>query len=489
MDYASVSHRAYEGRPVHASVTAPLPLVHACNLDHGQYAVRGLSEDGKTGWDEEVLGFAVRPGVDRTGWKFGGDGRGQYESLHGGAGYDYVGEGKGSFEKEITLHYSGWRVRRGCVALLVFAVCLLVVGILLVVHTAARQAGLIATDGGSSWALGTTLEPFDCIAGYFNWRHSWTDDKKAWCCVHYARACSVTTTTTAMAFACQEEHSNLEAVWSFQKRHWCCKYSNIGCPQDNVATQHGLARIRYDCSSGNARQLWSASKRAWCCVNAGRGCQTSRTSTSTRAVRVSRVQTSAACDAVCVFDGEPLSCRTRVRLLAERKFCGSVNPCVEGLGLVLRQCSVCSGCALSNTGCIVAETRATTTVANVASSLLSTTLRVAPVPGARGCSSTCSISGSNKACGALIQLSATHMFPSQPNACELGRRQVLEQCPVCLSCSPASAGCVSSQSGQALVTTTSIPYNCTTRVHASWSPGKKAWCCLYAGHGCPAGPK
>merc|ERR1712079_154296 len=75
----------------------------------------------------------------------------------------------------------------------------------------------------------TTSEPFDCEAGYKE-GGSWTSDKKDYCCKVYGRACS---TTTLELFNCAAGFSTWKVGWSYAKQRWCCQRYARGC--NNIA--------------------------------------------------------------------------------------------------------------------------------------------------------------------------------------------------------------------------------------------------------------
>eukprot|EP00435_Cladocopium_sp_Y103_P061660 s1511_g23.t1 len=97
------------------------------------------------------------------------------------------------------------------------------------------------------------VAPYDCDAGYANWRNGWSEHKKGWCCAHQSVGCS---------YQCQEA-----AMTSFQEKAWCCWHLTIGC--DGAELQQS-----YDCSAGfaNWRAGWSEGKKLWCCQHHSQGC-------------------------------------------------------------------------------------------------------------------------------------------------------------------------------------------------------------------------
>jgi len=74
--------------------------------------------------------------------------------------------------------------------------------------------------------------PYDCNAGFENWKLGWSVGKKAWCCQHTGRGCAVSggCETTSAPYDCNAGFANWVAGWSAGKKQWCCVHTGKGCP-------------------------------------------------------------------------------------------------------------------------------------------------------------------------------------------------------------------------------------------------------------------
>lgn len=108
-------------------------------------------------------------------------------------------------------------------------------------------------------------EDFDCIAGLATWKDTWSENKKAWCCLHSGRGCP----KQEGKFDCVAGYANWEVGWSLDKKAWCCQHHKRGCPPQ-------MTSVPYNCNAGfpNWKDGWSPKKKDWCCRNTGRGCKT-----------------------------------------------------------------------------------------------------------------------------------------------------------------------------------------------------------------------
>eukprot|EP00931_Biecheleriopsis_adriatica_P091316 TRINITY_DN65202_c0_g1_i1.p1 TRINITY_DN65202_c0_g1~~TRINITY_DN65202_c0_g1_i1.p1 ORF type:complete len:370 (-),score=67.77 TRINITY_DN65202_c0_g1_i1:75-1184(-) len=146
-----------------------------------------------------------------------------------------------------------------------------------------------------------TSAPFDCDAGFQNWKKGWSSAKKRWCC-------------SELGVACEQDRRHIEASsapydcysgddlrsWSSGKKLWCCHESNIACSTTAAPYNcHGDLRHRatwppeqkdfccahfgvlcdhhgssYDCQAGvsNFDRGWSDAKKSYCCLNEGIAC-------------------------------------------------------------------------------------------------------------------------------------------------------------------------------------------------------------------------
>merc|ERR1719148_380186 len=75
----------------------------------------------------------------------------------------------------------------------------------------------------------TTTPPYHCGWGYGNWEDLWSEEKKAWCCLHMDRGCEEVEPPTSPPWVCGEE-VDWQNHWPTAKQEWCCKVSGRGCP-------------------------------------------------------------------------------------------------------------------------------------------------------------------------------------------------------------------------------------------------------------------
>lgn len=270
-----------------------------------------------------MLGGAERACCEAEGaitnqsWVFVGEGRGSYATS---PKYNYVGQGCGNFNREVTVTYHGWKVRKCCLGLL--ALLLLPAMFYLLVSYVPLIYGL-----GSEMETTTTAtiapvfttplrpaEPFNCgTVGL------WSLAKKNWCCHKYGKGCTVASTTrtshpppttkrlppqtppakrlpvpvpvpvpapppapptTSLPFDCNVDftdcYSCLLQRWSVGKRAWCCSHARRGCPT-TPPPQHpapSTSPLPFDCAAGfaNWQKGWSLAKKRWCCQHQRKGC-------------------------------------------------------------------------------------------------------------------------------------------------------------------------------------------------------------------------
>eukprot|EP00441_Pelagodinium_beii_P029566 CAMPEP_0197708736 /NCGR_PEP_ID=MMETSP1338-20131121/128103_1 /TAXON_ID=43686 ORGANISM="Pelagodinium beii, Strain RCC1491" /NCGR_SAMPLE_ID=MMETSP1338 /ASSEMBLY_ACC=CAM_ASM_000754 /LENGTH=575 /DNA_ID=CAMNT_0043292667 /DNA_START=94 /DNA_END=1821 /DNA_ORIENTATION=+ len=110
-----------------------------------------------------------------------------------------------------------------------------------------------------------TSLPFDCAAGFSNWKAGWSQPKKAWCCTHEQRGCEVSH-FVSLPFDCAAGYARWKDGWSQPKKAWCCAHEQKGCEVS--------ASLPYDCAAGyaNWKLGWSEPKKSWCCNHEHRGC-------------------------------------------------------------------------------------------------------------------------------------------------------------------------------------------------------------------------
>jgi len=105
------------------------------------------------------------------------------------------------------------------------------------------------------------LGHFDCIAGFSDWEHGWSQAEKDWCCEKVGRGCP---SYTLLPFDCNAGYANWRHGWSDKKKEWCCTNAGVGCE----------AHKPFDCLAdlANWEARWTADKKEWCCIHESRGC-------------------------------------------------------------------------------------------------------------------------------------------------------------------------------------------------------------------------
>jgi len=75
---------------------------------------------------------------------------------------------------------------------------------------------------------------YECYDELSNWRFSWSQHKKQWCCMHEHQGCEggmhgYGHHYAARPFDCTASHGNWQAAWSEPKKNYCCNMHNLGC--------------------------------------------------------------------------------------------------------------------------------------------------------------------------------------------------------------------------------------------------------------------
>jgi len=148
------------------------------------------------------------------------------------------------------------------------------------------------SDAASVGDVATTTNPattktFDCMNDYQNWRWSWTDTKRTWCCEHKGLGCKndgVDTSAKAGVYHdCRASPTNVRSEWSDEKQNWCCKHQGVACSAVNPAARTGGHVVhnakqgtaqKFDCLMDLAdfRTKWAEDKKVWCCEHRNVAC-------------------------------------------------------------------------------------------------------------------------------------------------------------------------------------------------------------------------
>jgi len=151
--------------------------------------------------------------------------------------------------------------------------------------TTSRAAHGIASAGGKE-------DLYDCIADFGNWKHTWSESQRRWCCKHYDRGCDGRDDGVP-EYDCTDDYLHWADAWSPARARWCCESNGRGCPLSSSgapapaiklalpelqpishqgASGGGrLGGIKFDCTVG-LPGFWPQTQSAWCCVQAGQGC-------------------------------------------------------------------------------------------------------------------------------------------------------------------------------------------------------------------------
>lgn len=211
---------------------------------------------------------AADPGTDCFGdstqsfvrFQYQGEGKGGYEKV---PQYTFVGQGKGSFQREVLDKPYGSQPHWCCLCCLMAMVLFLGTYLWslfvkdgelpsmtsLDIEDHNCEALVSALEAGSPHAFSEdkdwcckhrdlgceagAAEPFNCERGYDDWHHLWQEKKKVYCCKMYARGCKAAeVTTTTEPFDCLAGLSEWQAAWSRTKQLYCCTNHHRGCTME-----------------------------------------------------------------------------------------------------------------------------------------------------------------------------------------------------------------------------------------------------------------
>uniref|UniRef100_A0A7S3X9N3 Uncharacterized protein n=1 Tax=Strombidinopsis acuminata TaxID=141414 RepID=A0A7S3X9N3_9SPIT len=240
--------------------------------------------------------------------------------------FSFVGNGVGSFEKEILTTYTGWRLKRPAMILLVAGVCalLIVVGVVVLGVTAPLP------DDSSSTPMPAQTS-FTCRVASANLESEWTAEKKAYCCEHHGLGCGA---MGASAGAAPAAGMTMPASASPAATPQVAAPVAPMVAGEGASNQAEADGNTFDCTVG-PQGTWSPAKKAFCAATLAQGSD---------------------CDIVCTYNGEAHSCKDRILWDATKG--NTVVPtqqmCEAAVHDVLTaECPVCTKtCTLKLSGCL-----------------------------------------------------------------------------------------------------------------------------------------
>mmetsp|Transcript_20995 Transcript_20995/g.48759 ORF Transcript_20995/g.48759 Transcript_20995/m.48759 type:complete len:277 (-) Transcript_20995:86-916(-) len=153
------------------------------------------------------------------------------------------------------------------------------------------DSGCAATVVG---VTSTSTAPFDCLAGYSDWKKQWSPEKRKYCCSQKEDTChpleklapgggdlTVGASRTALHYDCLAGLDEWKTKWIKEKQEWCfCVQDKIplsrkNCPSASPSERTlntlgtGSSQL-FDCRTGShsgpsGPHAWSDAKRSWCC--------------------------------------------------------------------------------------------------------------------------------------------------------------------------------------------------------------------------------
>ncbi|CAK9033622.1 unnamed protein product, partial [Durusdinium trenchii] len=318
----------------------------------------------------------------------------------------YLGAGRGAYERDIVKTYTGYRCRPFCWLL---PLLLIPIGFL-IWHYWPRPAQNPIPTGP------------DCETGYHDYENLWTEQRQAYCCKYAGRACGqaprvihqivhvpvvekgrnhyvpvpvptpphVVYKTHVVQlppkivyqhdethYDCHAGYSNWYFGWSDRKKSWCCDRRSMGCPGTwhgsyHIHTHvmaHGVGHAQgriYDCDAGFSRWMtgWSDSKKDWCCNHQSRGCVkfhcTAGGEDTWAADKRSwccenfqkgcphTTLSALKCQASCTHAGETSKCIDRIHWTKEHVFGNKANGCELAYSKVQVECDICRACSIQD---------------------------------------------------------------------------------------------------------------------------------------------
>lgn len=137
------------------------------------------------------------------------------------------------------------------------------------------EAPCTSSTKSSSSSHAEAALTFDCVIGYSSWEDGWIKEKKEYCCRAFGRGCEKSMTHAKdPGFDCKAGLDHLDSGWSDEKRVWCCARGEASvrerCQRGDKGNSSGAEH--FDCGAGDHKKGWSRGKKEYCCRHAHIGC-------------------------------------------------------------------------------------------------------------------------------------------------------------------------------------------------------------------------
>jgi len=195
--------------------------------------------------------------VERHGYQFVGFGHGSFSQVND---MEFVGRGRGNYEKQQRTHVDGYRCRPLCAGI-VTGVAILVTLSIVAATVIQSSASTMADSPGDPTGIfnhvtgvGAANGPsYDCSLGFENWQDAWTVKHQRWCCFLESRGC-------AEKVVHRDHFIHVVRHGDDMHGHFSHYFAGGDAAYD---TQSQI----YDCTMGipSWQSLWSQSKKVWCC--------------------------------------------------------------------------------------------------------------------------------------------------------------------------------------------------------------------------------
>ncbi|CAL1137980.1 unnamed protein product [Cladocopium goreaui] len=197
--------------------------------------------------------FNDGPRRERQGYHYVGHGHGSFSQVNE---MEFVGRGRGNYEKQHRTLVQGYQCRPQCVAIAsgaLLVATIFIIAAILHAQNAQNAAADDATPGifrhpGNVRGTGA----YDCNLGFEHWREAWTLRHQRWCCFSENKAC-------AEKIVHHDHYIQVIRHGDAMHGHFSHRIAASYDPEaDNQI---------YDCTMGipSWQSLWSQSKKVWCC--------------------------------------------------------------------------------------------------------------------------------------------------------------------------------------------------------------------------------